>query len=165
MSPIAVRAAGAADAPLILELIRALAAFERMPEAVVATEAGLRAGLAPPAAFECLIATLDGRPAGFALFYHNFSTWTGRRGIFLEDLFVQEWARGDGVGAALMRAVARVAVERGCPRLDLQVLDWNPARHFYERLGFEPLRAWLPYRLAGDALPALAAAPTVERSR
>jgi GNAT superfamily N-acetyltransferase len=78
---------------------------------------------------------------------------------------VQEWARGDGVGAALMRAVARVAVERGCPRLDLQVLDWNPARHFYERLGFEPLRAWLPYRLAGDALPALAAAPTVERSR
>ena len=153
-----VRAAGPEDAGLILELVRELAAFEREPDAVAATAEDFRRELASAhPAFGCLIAELDGRPAGFALFFHNFSTWTGRRGIYLEDLFVRDSARGRGVGRRLIVELARLAVERGCARLDLWVLQWNPARRFYEDLGYHWKEDWLHYRLDGKALAALAA--------
>jgi GNAT superfamily N-acetyltransferase len=152
-----VRLAEPADAALILEMIHALATFEHERDKVVATLEDIRRegfGLHP--AFECLIAESDGRPAGFALFFYNYSTWTGRRGIYLEDLFVQDWARGRGIGEALVRRLAGLALERGCARLDLWVLDWNPARGFYERLGITHMRDWLPYRCSGEALERLA---------
>jgi GNAT superfamily N-acetyltransferase len=154
-----VRTAGPEDAGLILELVRELAVFERAPDSVAATAEDYRRELASKhPSFGCLIAELDGRPAGFALFFHNYSTWTGRRGIYLEDLFVRDRARGRGVGRRLLVELARVAVARGCPRLELSVLDWNPARRFYEGLGFRWKHDWLGYRLDGDALAALAAA-------
>ena len=152
-----VRAAGPEDAGLILELVRELAAFEREPDAVAATAEDFRRELASDhPAFGCLIAELDGRPAGFALFFHNFSTWTGRRGIYLEDLFVRDSARGRGVGRRLIVELARLAVERGCARLDLWVLHWNPVRRFYEDLGLRWMEEWLPYRAEGERLVALA---------
>lgn len=152
-----VRLAEAADAALILELIHALAAFEAESDKVVATLDDIRReGFGPNPAFECLIAECDAKPAGFALFFHNFSTWTGRRGIYLEDLFVHDWARGQGVGEALLRRLAALALERGCARLDLWVLHWNPARAFYERLGITHMQEWLPYRCRGEALERLA---------
>jgi GNAT superfamily N-acetyltransferase len=155
---VAVREATADDAALILELVRELAAFERAaPGAVRATEEDFRreiAGARP--GFECLIAEVDGSPAGLALFFHNFSTWEGRRGIYLEDLFVRDRARGLGVGRRLMAALARLALERGCRRLDLWVLHWNPARRFYEELGLRHMDDWLPYRAEGEALARLA---------
>lgn len=157
MTGIAIRMAGAADAELILELIRALAAFENESDKVVATVDDLRRlGFGERPAFECLIAECDGKAAGFALFFPNFSTWTGRQGLYLEDLFVHDWARGRGVGEALLRRLAAIAVERDCARLDLWVLHWNPARGFYERLGIGHMADWLPYRCAGDALLRLA---------
>lgn len=157
MSETTIRLAEAADAGLILELIRALAAFENEADKVEATVEDLRReGFGDRPAFECLIAESDGRPAGFALFFHNFSTWTGRKGIYLEDLFVHDWARGLGIGEALLRRLAALAVERNCARLDLWVLHWNPARGFYERLGITHMAEWLPYRCAGAALRRLA---------
>jgi GNAT superfamily N-acetyltransferase len=157
MTRIEIRLAEAADAELILELIQALAAFEHESDKVVATADDLRRlGFGDRPAFECLIAACDGEPAGMALFFPNFSTWTGRQGLYLEDLFVHDWARGRGVGEALLRRLAAIALERDCARLDLWVLEWNPARRFYERLGIEHMAAWLPYRCAGDALQRLA---------
>ncbi len=115
-----------------------------------------RYGFGDRPAFECLIAELDGRPVGFALFFANFSTWEGRPGIYLEDLYVDEAARGHGVGRDLMAALARQVVERGGERLDFSVLDWNPARRFYGRVGARYMEHWLPYRVSGDALLDLA---------
>jgi GNAT superfamily N-acetyltransferase len=157
-----IRLAEPADAALILELVRALAAFERAADKVEATvEDVRREGFGERPAFECLIAESDGEPAGFALFFHNYSSWTGRRGLYLEDIFVHDWARGRGVGEALMRRLAQLALERNCARLDLWVLEWNPARRFYERLGISHMQEWLPYRCSGAALQRLAnAAPT-----
>lgn len=158
MPTITIRPAVAADARFILEMIRELAAFERAPDAVKATEADLvRDGWGPAPKFEALIAELDGAPAGFALFFHNYSTWEGRAGIYLEDLYVAERARGHGLGRRLMAALAALAVARGCPRLDLSVLDWNPARGFYDTIGMAQMTEWLPYRLTGTALARLAA--------
>lgn len=152
-----IRLADAADAALILEMIHALATFEEERDKVVATLDDIRReGFGPNPAFECLIAESDGRSAGFALFFHNYSTWTGRRGIYLEDFYVHAWARGRGVGEALLRRLAGLALERGCARLDLWVLDWNPARGFYERLGITHMQDWLPYRCRGEALHRLA---------
>ena len=157
MSEIAIRLATAEDAELILSLVRELATFEHELDKVEATaEDFRREGFGPDPVFECLIAELDGSPVGMALYFHNFSTWTGRRGIYLEDLYVQERARGKGVGERLIRALAGLAVERGCARLDLWVLHWNPARRFYERLGIEHMTDWLPYRIRGEALQRLA---------
>lgn len=154
---ITIRLAEPADAGLILELIKALAAFENEADKVEATVEDLRReGFGDRPAFECLIAESLRTPAGFALFFHNFSTWTGRKGIYLEDLFVHDWARGRGVGEALLRRLAALALERGCARLDLWVLHWNPARGFYERLGIGHMAEWLPYRCAGAALHRLA---------
>ena len=158
MSAVRVRFAIEDDAPLLLSLIRELAAYERTPEAVVATEEDLRRhGFGPDARFEALLAFVDGRAAGLALFFPNFSTWTGQPGLYLEDLYVCDWARRCGVGRRLVARLAAVAVERGWTRLDLAVLDWNPARGFYRRLGFAERPAWLPCRAEGAALARLAA--------
>ena len=153
-----IAAATRADVPLILSFIRDLAEYEKLLDKVVATEATLADQLfgARPGA-EVLIARVSGEPAGFALFFHNFSTFLGRRGLYLEDLFVRPQHRGRGIGRALLAALARLAEERGCGRLEWAVLDWNaPAIRFYESLGAEPMSDWTVYRLAGEALRALA---------
>jgi GNAT superfamily N-acetyltransferase len=146
MSRIAIRPATEADCPLILGFIRELAAFEKAADAVVATEADLaRHGFGPDQRFEALIAELDGEPAGMALFHTRFSTWLGRPTLFLEDLYVREAARRHGVGRRLIARLAALALERGWGRIDFHVLDWNPARDFYRRLGFGHLDEWLRY--------------------
>ena len=158
MSAITLRYATAEDVDLLLQLIRGLAAFERAPEAVVATEEDLRRfGFGPERHFEALLAFLDGEAAGFALFHPRFSTWLGRPGMYLEDLFVTEAARGRGVGRRLMARLAAVGVERGWGRIDFQVLDWNPARDFYCRLGIAHLGDWLRFGADAEALRRLAA--------
>lgn len=153
-----IRPATPDDVPLIAALIRELAAYEKLAHEAVATEATLRATLfgEKPGA-EVAIAELDGAPAGFALFFPNFSTFLGRPGIYLEDLFVRPEFRARGVGRALLAHLAGLAVERGCGRLEWAVLDWNaPAIGFYEKLGAEPMREWTTFRLAADALTRLA---------
>ena len=154
-----IRSAVAGDVPVILHLVRALAAFEREPAAVVATEADLlRDGFGPAPRFHVLLAESDGTPAGFAFHFFAYSTWRGRPVLYLEDLFVLEEHRGQGIGLALMQALARRAVEEGCARFVWEVLDWNePAVRFYESLGAEVLRSWLNVRLEGEALARLAA--------
>ena len=155
---ITVRFATAEDAGLVLRLIRALALYEKAADAVVATEADLiHYGFAPDREFEAVLAFLDGEPAGLAVFHPRFSTWLGRPGMYLEDLYVAEKARGQGVGRRLMARLAAIAVERGWGRIDFQVLDWNPARSFYHRLGMTHLREWLRYGANDEALRRLAA--------
>ena len=145
-SGITIRFATAADAGLLLRFIRELARFERAPDAVVATEADLvRHGFGPQPQFEAILAFLDGEPAGAALFHTRFSTWLGRPGLYLEDLYVSEAARRHGVGRRLLARLAAIAVERGWGRIDFHVLDWNPARRFYERLGMGHHAEWLRY--------------------
>lgn len=152
------RPAGPADVPLIRSLIRELAEYEREPEAAVATEADLlRDGFGPAPRYFCLLALWDGAPAGFAFYFHNYSTWQGRWGLYLEDLFVRPAFRGRGIGKALFVALARLAVAQGCGRFQWQVLDWNEsAIGFYEKLGARPLKQWLNMRLDGEALERLA---------
>jgi GNAT superfamily N-acetyltransferase len=162
--PIAIRFAEPADAALLLRLIRALAAYERAPDAVVATEDDLvRHGFGPNPQFEAILAFLAGEPAGCALFHPRFSTWLGRAGMFLEDLYVVEAARGQGVGRALMARLAAIALERGWGRIDFHVLDWNPARNFYRRLGMQQQGGWLRYGAPEEALRRLAAKDLPER--
>ncbi len=152
------RAATRDDVPVIAELIRGLARFEKLEHEVVMTEALLDVGLfgdRPHA--EVVLAEDDGRPVGFALFFHNFSTFLGRPGIYLEDLFVLPEYRGSGIGRMLLAHLARLAVERGCGRMEWAVLDWNSdAIKFYERLGARPNSDWTVYRLTGEALTGLA---------
>jgi GNAT superfamily N-acetyltransferase len=155
---VTVRPATPDDAATMLRFIRELAAYEREPDAVETTEPMLRDALfgASPAA-EALIADRDGESVGFALFFHTFSTWTGRRGLWLEDLYVTPEARGSGAGAALLRALAGLALDRGCPRLEWTVLDWNtPALDFYRAKGAVPQDEWTTQRVTGAALQALA---------
>ncbi|MGO8758210.1 MAG: N-acetyltransferase family protein [Terracidiphilus sp.] len=154
----AIRKATAADAALILELIRALAAFERAPDAVTATEEGLiRDGFGPTPYYFCLIAEHGGRPAGFALNYFNYSTWVGRPGIYVEDIFVYPEFRRKGIGKALLKEVAAIAMEHGCQRMQWEVLDWNtPAIDFYRSIGGEFLDEWRNVRLNGEAIRRLA---------
>ncbi len=157
MAGITLRFATAEDAGILLSLVRELAIYEKAPDAVRATEEDFRRhGFGPTPRFEALIAFVEGRPAGFALFFPNFSTWLGKPGLYLEDIFVSEWARQLGVGRRLMARLAAIAVERGWGRLDFWVLHWNPAREFYHRLGFRHMEEWLPYRAEGEALRALA---------
>jgi len=157
MPTVTIRPAIEADAATILGFVKELAEFEREPHAVKASVEDVRRnGWGPDPVFEALMAELDGVPVGFALTFRNYSTWEGRAGLFVEDLYVQPQARGHGVGRKLLAAVARRAVERGCKRVDLNVLHWNPAREFYDRVGFTHLEEWLPYRLTGEALTALA---------
>ena len=153
-----IRNATPADVAQILAFIRALAAFEREPDAVVATEEGLlRDGFGPHPFYSCLIAEHDGEPAGFALFFYNYSTWVGRPGIYLEDLFVLPELRGLGIGKALLQRVAAIAVEKGCQRLQWEVLDWNtPAIDFYVAMGGEFMNEWRTVRLNDEALERLA---------
>jgi GNAT superfamily N-acetyltransferase len=150
--------AAESDVPIILQMIRGLAEYERMADEVVATEAGLRESLfgARPDA-EVLLAYADGQPAGFALYFHNYSTFVGRRGLYLEDLFVKPAFRGRGIGKRLLVELARIAVERGCGRFEWTVLDWNePAIGFYKSLGAQSMDAWRIFRVTGDALTRLA---------
>jgi len=153
-----IRSAEKADVPLILEFIRALAAYEREPGAVSATEDDLlRHGFGPNPFYFCLIAERNLRAAGFALYFFNYSTWKGRPGLYLEDLFVLPELRGLGIGKALLERVAAVAVEKECPRLQWEVLDWNtPAIDFYRAMGAEFLDEWRNVRVSGNALLRLA---------
>jgi GNAT superfamily N-acetyltransferase len=152
------RSATRDDVPVIAELIRGLARFEKLEQEVVMTDELLAAGLFGDRPYaEVVLAEDDGRPVGFALFFHNFSTFLGRPGIYLEDLFVLPEQRGRGIGRMLLAHLARLAVERGCGRLEWAVLDWNRnAIKFYERLGARPNSDWTVYRLAGEALTGLA---------
>ena len=146
------------DIPLILRLIRELAGYEKLSHQCVATEELLRDALFGEHKFaEVVIASLDGEPAGFALFFHNFSTFLGRPGIYLEDLYVVSHLRGKGIGKALLVFLARLAKERNCGRFEWSVLDWNePAISFYKILGALPLDDWTTFRMTGDAIAALA---------
>jgi len=167
---IRIREAEPADVPLILEFIRGLAIYEREPDAVTATEADLlRDGFGDNPYFHCLIADCDDgngsglRPAGFAFYFFNYSTWTGRPGLYLEDLFVNPEFRGLGIGKALLARIAAIAVEKNCPRLQWEVLDWNtPAVDFYAGLGASFLDEWRNVRMTGEALQKLAALDTAE---
>lgn len=153
-----IRPATEADLGTIEELIRALAAYERMSDEVVMDARLLRQGLFGDRPYaEVLIAEVDGEAAGFALFFHNFSTFLGRPGIYLEDLFVKPEHRAMGLGKALLKRLAEIAVERGCGRLEWAVLDWNePAIGFYKKLGARPNEEWTVFRLAGESLRNLA---------
>lgn len=147
------------DVPVILELIKELADYERLSHEVVADEAILTETLfGPKSHAEAILGLLAGDPVGFALFFHNYSTFLGRPGIYLEDLFVRPHARGQGIGKMLMGEVARIAVERQCGRLEWSVLNWNaPSIAFYEMLGARPQSDWTVMRLTGEALIQLAA--------
>lgn len=154
-----IRAAVEADTPLILAFTRELADYEKLLHEVRSTEQRLRELLfgEHPAA-EVLIAEWSGEPVGFALFFHNFSTFEGKRGIYLEDLFVRPTHRGKGIGKRLLAELARIAVARDCARLEWAVLDWNePAIRFYRSLGARQVREWIVNRVSGDALRDLAA--------
>ena len=153
------RAAQRADVPLILGFVRELADYERLADAVVADAALLETALfGPRPDAEVVIAEVDGEAAGFALFFHNFSTFLGRRGLYLEDLYVRPAHRGLGVGRCLMAHLAALAVERGCGRFEWSVLDWNaPAIGFYRAIGAIGQDGWTVQRLDGEALRALAA--------
>lgn len=157
---IAIRPAAAADLPLIAQLIRDLAAYEKLAHEVRFDEAVLHSKLFGPRPYaEVVIGELNGAPQGFALFFHNFSTFEGKPGIYLEDLFVRPEARGSGLGKALLAHLATLAVERDCARLEWSVLDWNePAIGFYKKLGARLMDEWTVMRLDGSALQQLGAA-------
>ena len=155
---ITIRPATIVDVPIILQLIRDLATYERAPSEVAATEEQLvdvLFGERPVA--EVLLAFEDEMPIGFAVFFHNFSTWVGRPGLYLEDLFVKPEARGKGYGRALLIHLAKIARDRGCGRMEWAVLDWNePAIQFYKKIGAQPLDEWKIFRLTRDGIAKLA---------
>ena len=153
-----VRAATESDVPVLLAFIRELADYEKLTHEVSATEDRLRATLFGPRPFaEALLACADGEPVGFALFFHNYSTFLARPGLYLEDLFVRPAFRGQGIGKLLLATVARLAVERGCGRYEWTVLDWNtPSIRFYESLGAEMKSDWRIMRVTGAALENMA---------
>lgn len=155
---LSIRPATPQDARLILDFVRDLAEYERAPEAAVATESDLlRDGFGPNPKFQCVIAEWGGHPAGFAFYFYNYSTWQGRPGLYLEDLFVRPQYRGKSIGKALLVHLAQVAVRENCGRFQWQVLDWNtPAIQFYESLGAKKLTEWLTMRLEGEDIEKLA---------
>jgi GNAT superfamily N-acetyltransferase len=158
LPPFQIRLAEREDVPTILALIKALAEYERAPNEVVATEDQLREVLfGPHPAAEVLLGEAAGEPVCFALFFHNFSTWMGRRGLYLEDLFVAPAVRGKGYGKALLVRLAEIAKERDCGRMEWAVLDWNePAIQFYRKLGARPNDDWTIFRLTRDGIAQLA---------
>ena len=157
MGQVEFRFAAEGDVGTILSFIRGLAEYEHMEDEVVATEALLRDWIFEKKKAEVLLAAVDGEDVGFALFFHNFSTFLGRAGIYLEDLFVKPEQRGKGYGGALLRRLAQIAVERGCGRLEWSCLDWNqPSIDFYRGLGAVPMEGWTVYRLTGETLRAAA---------
>lgn len=147
------------DAPLVLGFIRELALYERAPEKVLATEEDiLRHAFSERPLIHVVMAEFDGRPAGFALYFFNFSTWEGKPGLYLEDLYVRREFRGQGIGKALLKRLAAIAVAEGCTRYVWQVLDWNtPSIDFYRAMGAQFMTDWLTCRVEGDALARLAA--------
>jgi GNAT superfamily N-acetyltransferase len=155
---IRIRSAEPADVPLITELIKALAVYEKLEHELRATDEKVRHALFGERPYaETLIADYDGEAAGFALFFHNFSTFLAQPGLYLEDLFVKPEHRSHGIGRALLQRLAQIAVERGCGRMEWAVLDWNvDAIRFYERLGARPNSDWTVYRLSGASLTGLA---------
>ena len=158
---IMIRAAQKQDAPVILQFIKDLAAYEKALEEVVADVAQIEQSLfvESPKAF-ALIAEEDGEPIGFAVYFFSYSTWLGQYGLYLEDLYVTPQARGHGAGLALMKKLADIAVKNQCSRFEWSVLDWNdPAIQFYKSIGAEPKNEWVGYRLAGAALNAFASSP------
>src|SRR5206468_5036804 len=162
-----IRDATIADIPIILQLIRDLATYERAPNDVVATEEGLHEVLfgAEPAA-KVVIAFENTAPVGFAVFFHNFSTWLGRPGLYLEDLFVKPEVRGKGYGRALLVQLAKIARERCCGRMEWAVLNWNePAIKFYRKLGAKPMDEWTVFRLTRDEIARLAETEQVEQEQ
>ncbi|MGP8245700.1 MAG: N-acetyltransferase family protein [Bryobacteraceae bacterium] len=158
MPAIEIRTATELDIPVILAMIRGLAEYEKLAHLVTATEERLREtlfGMKPAA--EVMLAYYDGECAGFALFFTNYSTFLARPGIFLEDLFVKPHLRGKGIGLELLRRLAKIAAERGCGRVEWEVLDWNqPSIRFYKKLGAVPMDEWTKYRLTGEAIERLA---------
>ncbi|AZR29571.1 GNAT family N-acetyltransferase [Xanthomonas vasicola] len=154
-----IRSATPDDVPLLHELITALAVYEREPDAVKASLEDLRTSLfGEGATAHALICEQDGQVLGFAVYFFNYSTWLGRNGLYLEDLFVRPQARGKGAGLALLRHLAQLAVQRGCGRFEWSVLDWNqPAIDFYQAVGARPMDGWTVYRLDGERLVAFAA--------
>jgi GNAT superfamily N-acetyltransferase len=154
-----IRPATSADVPLIQQFIRDLAEYEREPAAAVATQEDLlRDGFGPEPKYRCVIAEWSGQPAGFAFFFYNYSTWQGKPGLYLEDLFVKPAYRGKGIGKALLLHLAKIAVAENCGRFQWQVLDWNtPAIDFYKSLGAEMMSQWLTMRVTGDNIRKLAA--------
>lgn len=163
--PITIRPAGRGDVPLVLQFIRDLARYERLEHEVTASEAELAEALfgERPCA-EVVFACDGGAPVGFALFFHNFSTFKGRPGIYLEDLYVRPEARGRGIGKRLLAHLARTAVQRRCARLEWAVLDWNePSIGFYRSLGAVPMDEWRVFRLTGDPLALLAGSDPAQR--
>ena len=151
------RMATADDTGLIINFIKALAAYEDKLDEVVATEAGLREWLFEKKKAEAIFAVQDGKEVGFALYFYNFSTFLGKAGLYLEDLFVLPEYRGNGVGKGIFRELARIALEQGCGRIDWWCLDWNrPSIDFYLSLGAQALDEWTVYRLSGDALTRMA---------
>ncbi len=164
---VAIRAALESEIGTVLQFIRELAEYEHLEDQCVATEEGLRATLFGPRPYaEVVFACVGGEPVGFALFFHNFSTFLGKPGIYLEDLYVRPEMRGGGVGRRLLEWLAALAVERGCGRLEWAVLDWNaPSIGFYRSLGAVPMDEWTVFRLTGDALTSLASGVTGAGSR
>ena len=157
MNKLTFRMAEEQDCGLVLYFIRELATYERMPDEVVATEEMLREWLFKKRGAEVVFACEDGKEVGFALFFHNFSTFVGRAGLYLEDLYVLPEYRGKGYGKALLKRLAAIAVERGCGRMEWVCLDWNqPSIDFYRSLGARPMDEWTIYRLAGETLERLA---------
>ena len=157
MGDFSIRFAAREDVPTILEFIRALAAYEKMEDQVIADETLLETWIFEKRKAEVLLAFEGDTPVGFALFFHNFSTWLGRAGIYLEDLFVLPEYRGRGYGKLLLKRLARIAMQRGCGRLEWACLDWNePSIAFYKSVGATALDEWTTYRVTGDALLALA---------
>lgn len=157
MGDFSIRFAAREDIPTILGFIRALAAYEKMEDQVIADETLLETWIFEKRKAEVLLAFEGDTPVGFALFFHNFSTWLGRAGIYLEDLFVLPEYRGRGYGKLLLKRLARIAVQRGCGRLEWACLDWNePSIAFYKSVGATALDEWTTYRVTGDALLALA---------
>src|ERR1700681_1715655 len=161
---LSLRPATRADLPLIVQLVRELATYERAPDSVVATEADfLRDGFGHSPRFHVLLGEWNGEPAGFALYFYNWSTWLGRPGLYLEDLFVRPSVRGKGYGRALLERLAQIAQERGCGRMEWAVLDWNdPAIQFYKKLGAEPMTEWTVFRLTQEGIAKLAGSETME---
>ena len=157
--PFSIRAAAPDDAATILRFIRELAAFERAEHEVEATEETIRSSIfGPGAVTHALICEVDGRPAGFAVWFYNYSTWQARKGLYLEDLYVTPEFRGTGAGKRILRRLAEIAVEEGCGRFEWSVLDWNePAIRVYRSIGAEPQEEWVRYRLCGKALADFAA--------
>lgn len=157
MAACSIRFAERGDVPVILSFIRALAAYEKMEDQVIADETLLETWIFDKKKAEVLLIFEEETPVGFALFFHNFSTWLGRAGIYLEDLFVLPAYRGRGYGKLLLKKLARIAVQRGCGRLEWACLDWNePSIAFYKSIGAVPMEDWTTYRVTGDKLLSLA---------